>query len=136
MISQVESVLLIDDDRATNFFNERIVGKHADFKKVFAVQSGVEALTYLTSLYEQKKALPSLIFLDINMPGMNGWEFLEAFEALNKGITSKVKVILLSTSSSPDEVHKSMTKYTVADYINKPLTLGLLDQVISNHFNG
>tara|TARA_R110002124_G_C8974716_1_gene515939 strand:+ start:98968 stop:99378 length:411 start_codon:yes stop_codon:yes gene_type:complete len=127
----VERVLLIDDDKATNFFNKMMVSRHMGFEYVDAVQGGQEALTLLST----SKNKPNLIFLDINMPGMNGWEFLTAFENLDDKITNGIKIILLSTSSNPDEVMKSINDFSVDDYINKPLSASLLNEVLEKHFS-
>ncbi|WP_108803861.1 response regulator [Aquimarina sp. Aq107] len=135
MGKSVTCVLLIDDDKATNFFNERVVTKHNSFDNVNTVQSGKAALEYLSKVENKEVIKPDLIFLDINMPAMNGWEFLIEFAKLNKTITEGIKVILLSTSSNPDDVNESIKNHSVDDFINKPLSLDLLDNVIQKHFS-
>ncbi|WP_271782721.1 response regulator [Aquimarina algiphila] len=135
MNTLVECVLLIDDDRATNFFNERVVAKHSAFHKVNTAQSGMAALEYLNNVAQNTATKPNLIFLDINMPAMNGWEFLIEFSKLDEQIREGIKVILLSTSSNPDDVRASAKNHSVDDFINKPLSLDLLDNVLENHFN-
>lgn len=128
-------VLLIDDDKATNFFNERMVMKHNSFDYVHVVQSGRDALDYLDKVENQKAIKPNLIFLDINMPAMNGWEFLAAFSKLDKLTITGIKVVLLSTSSNPDDENESVKNNFVDDFVNKPLSLKVLDNVIEKHFN-
>ncbi len=134
MSKLVNCVLLIDDDKATNFFNKRVVTKHEGFQQVNTVQSGIAALEYLNAVENNTATKPDLIFLDINMPAMNGWEFLVEFSKLNQKVTNGIKVILLSTSSNPDDVKQSAKNHAVDDFINKPLSLGLLDNVLRNHF--
>ncbi len=134
MYKQVNCVLLVDDDKATNFFNERVVSRHGSFQEVSAVQSGMAALDYLKGVAENTTTKPDLIFLDINMPAMNGWEFLIEFSKLDDKLTEGIKVILLSTSSNPDDVKESAKNHTVDDFINKPLSSGLLDDVLKDHF--
>lgn len=128
------SVLLIDDDKATNFFNSIMLTKHDFFQDVHAVQSGYDAITYLENTVKNGNTKPDLIFLDINMPGMNGWDFLTHFEKIDKHITKGIKIILLSTSSDPNEVRKSMIDYNVDDFICKPLSISLLDGVVEKHY--
>ncbi|AXT50433.1 response regulator [Aquimarina sp. BL5] len=135
MGKSVTCVLLIDDDKATNFFNERVVTRHDSFDNINTVQSGKAALEYLTNVKNQTAMKPDLIFLDINMPAMNGWEFLIEFAKLDKRTTEGIKVILLSTSSNPDDVNESIKNHSVDDFINKPLSLDLLDNVIEKHFS-
>ena len=135
MGKSVNCVLLVDDDRATNFFNQRVVNRHEGFDKVNTVQSGIAALEYLNEVKSNNAIKPDLIFLDINMPAMNGWEFLTEFSKLDIGLTRGIKIILLSTSSNPDDVRQSIKNHSVDDFINKPLSLDLLDDVLSNHFS-
>ena len=134
MKQYVDLVLLIDDDRITNFYNTRIIEKHASYRDVTAVKGGEAALAYLEECHRNALPKPNLIFLDLNMPGMNGWEFLDAFENMDPSITHGIKVILLSTSSDPEEVKRSMIFYHVNDYINKPLSEQMLDEVVDKHF--
>ncbi|WP_219009726.1 response regulator [Aquimarina litoralis] len=135
MGKSITCVLLIDDDKAINFFNERVVTRHNSFDNVNTVQSGEAALQYLANVENKQAIKPDLIFLDINMPAMNGWEFLVEFAKLKKSITDGIKVILLSTSSNPDDVNQSIKNHSVDDFINKPLSLDLLDDVIEKHFS-
>lgn len=135
MKQSVTCVLLVDDDKATSFFNKMVVSRHDSFDKVISVQSGHDALIYLKAVGEELETRPDLIFLDINMPVMNGWEFLSKFEKLDDKITSGIKVILLSTSSNPEDVQKSMQNYEVDVYFNKPLSFPLLTEILENHFS-
>lgn len=134
MKQSVNCVLLVDDDKATNFFNKMVVNRHGAFSNVVSTQSGFEALLYLKGVQQNQKVKPDLIFLDINMPAMNGWEFLVEFEKIEKPLRDTIKVILLSTSSDPADVKKSIEKHPVDDYINKPLSFPLLNEVLKNHF--
>ncbi|MHA7057514.1 response regulator [Aquimarina sp. M1] len=135
MEKSIPCVLLIDDDKATNFFNQRVVTRHNSFDYVNTVQSGKAALEYLANVKKQTAIKPDLIFLDINMPAMNGWEFLVEFSKLDERTTKGIKVILLSTSSNPDDVNQSIKNHSVDDFINKPLSLDLLDGVLEKHFS-
>lgn len=131
----IECVLLIDDDVATNFYNKRVVNKHGVFNDIITVDSGVKALHYLLEASKGKFQKPSLIFLDINMPGMNGWEFLHEYEKLDHTITNGIKLIMLTTSTNVDDYNRSLTYKSVNDFINKPLSVNLLDNVIETHYN-
>jgi len=126
--------LLIDDDKATNFFNKYLLLKHNAFENINVIQSAKDALEYLKNNYQQLDTKPELIFLDINMPAMNGWEFLIEFSKLDPNLIDGIKVILLSTSSNPDDVKESAKNHSVDDFINKPLSRGLLDDVLKDHF--
>ena len=123
-------VLLIDDDKAVNFFNRHVVIKHTAFQHIMTVQSGQEGLTYLSKVSNGEATKPDIIFLDINMPAMNGWEFLDEYEAMSTDFRKDIKVIILSSSSNPEHVNKTIQNYKVIDFINKPLSFDILDHVL------
>jgi len=95
---KLNSVLLLDDNAATNFINRKFVRMAGCTEKIVDFQSGDTALEYLKM---NKEVLPDLIFLDINMPIMNAWEFLEEFQNLIEKKEERPAVVLLSTSLSP-----------------------------------
>lgn len=130
----VGKVLIIDDDKATNVLTKRVVNRHQAFGEVMVIQNAQSALDYLLSIFESAISLPELIFLDINMPYMNGWEFLNELEKVYQKFAKEIKIILLSTSSIPEE-KKFSTKYPmVDDFIKKPLSQLALDELVDKHF--
>lgn len=135
MVESIRCVLLIDDDRATNLFNSMVFRKHGRFDHVKSVESGQEALEYLMAVENNGECKPDLIFLNINMPTIDGWEFLSKFNKLQSNITKGIKVILSSISSDPDDVKKSTEFHTVDDFVSKPLSFPLLNEVMDKHFS-
>ncbi|EAQ39416.1 two-component system response regulator [Dokdonia sp. MED134] len=126
----MKRVLLIDDDKAVNFFNKRVVVGHSGFEHIKTVQSGKDGLLFLEQVLSGDEIKPDIIFLDINMPAMNGWEFLDHYELFNEDFRSDIQVIILSSSSNPEHVKKSIVNYEVLDFINKPLSFSILDGVL------
>lgn len=131
-MKSVKSALLIDDDKFTNFYNNKVVKKHTNFNAIASVNSGADGLKYLKKAIEGNVETPDIIFLDINMPAMNGWEFLEAFNELDPEFTATIKVIMLTTSSNPKDREKANKSDIITNYINKPLSLDVLNEVL-NH---
>jgi CheY-like chemotaxis protein len=124
--------MLVDDDDDDNFFHKRAIMDNQLAGSVIVQDSAKKALEYL-----KLKTDPAsdLIFLDINMPGMNGWEFLEEYEKLGKEQQSKAMIIMLSTSSNPQDKEKAKSWDFVTDYITKPLTKEAMEAIIEKHFN-
>ena len=108
-----------------NFINKRLI-ESCDFgAEIIVCNSAQEALDYFTA----KQPLPTVIFLDINMPEMNGFEFLEAYENLSEEIHQKCKVLMLSTSESFKDLNKANKNRFVKKFLNKPLTVDVLKAI-------
>jgi CheY-like chemotaxis protein len=116
-----DRVLLIDDNDIDNFINERMITTNYFSSQVVVKNSGEAALKYLIENAENENFLPQLIFLDLNMPVMDGFAFLAEFEKLPQKIRNNSKVVVLSSSISPEDIDRASTNAFVVKYINKPL---------------
>ncbi len=135
MKEKLNCILLIDDDETTNYVNTILVNKAECAEEVRSVTSGHGALDYLKSVDENgNHPQPDLIFLDINMPIMSGWEFIEEYEKLLPEQRGKVLVWMLSTSNNPDDYDRAM-KLGSNGFMAKPLTISKLMDVIKKHFS-
>ncbi|MCU0439688.1 MAG: response regulator [Raineya sp.] len=130
MNQKLNSILLIDDDEPTNFLHQLVINKSNCVEDCIVMSSAQEALNYLSI-----ENSPNLILLDINMPAMNGWEFLEAFRELNISKKDEIIIIMLTTSFNPDEEEKSKLFKEVQDFKRKPLTNIMLKEIIEKYFN-
>lgn len=133
--------MLVDDNPNDNFFHEREIKKNDLATNVITRNTGTDALDYLKSKKDDKDLQPDLIFLDINMPGMNGWEFLHEYNQIDKELQIRVQelqnrviVIMLTNSDNPDDEERAKTWRFVSDYITKPLTKEKMDDIIKRHF--
>ncbi len=132
MAPKLNSILLVDDDPATNFVHRFVIKKTKLTEKVTVVENGKEALEYLQSNDDEPK--PNIIFLDINMPIMNGWQFLEEYERLNANTQGDIVLIMLTTSLNPDDLSKANTFTTINGYRNKPLTTKMIEEIVEEYF--
>lgn len=126
--------MLVDDNPDDNFFHERVINKHNKANVVVIKRSGFDALQHLKDKWAEPNEHPDLIFLDINMPRMNGWEFLEEYKKLDKEMKAQIVVVMLTTSDNPDDKRKAISMGVAAHFKTKPLTKEMLDEVIEKNF--
>jgi len=123
-------ILFIDDDRATNFLNKYIAKSNDKIDSISLSHSGFEAIDFLKSCLHDYSKKPNLIFLDINMPAMNGWDFLEEFYELDKKLIDGIKVVILSSSDDPTDLNKFKKNGMLLDFLKKPLNKEALNSVL------
>jgi len=135
MKKKLDCILLVDDDEPTNFLHKFVIHHAGVAETVAETRSGEEALSYLqSSTYINKSKEPNLIFLDINMPGMNGWEFLKEYKKISDPIKRKIVILMLTTSLNPDDKELANTIPEVSGFINKPLNTEILEKILKEHF--
>ncbi len=129
MDKELLHILIIDDDEINNFIAARLLGKLPIKSKIDTCLNGLDGINYVKSKLENQESFPDIIFLDINMPVMNGWEFLEEFEHLKKKINKDVNINVLSSSVYNDDISKAKTYDTVNKFISKPLTVDKIKEL-------
>ncbi len=139
MKRKLNCILLIDDDDPTNYLNQLVVEQANCAEHIQVVQSGQEALDYLTrsghfSLAGQHHPSPDLIFLDINMPGMDGWEFLEKYKELQEDRKANTVMVMLTTSLNPDDEIRAKAIPEIAGFENKPLNNLMIENILRRSF--
>lgn len=127
-------VMLVDDNDTDNFISKRIIEITKFAKRVEVKDSGKSALDYLRENQNNPSELPNIIFLDINMPIVDGFVFLYEFEKFNELVKSKCKVIILSSSDNKRDIDKIVNNNHVIKFITKPLTEVALEEIKLNHF--
>jgi CheY-like chemotaxis protein len=127
-VKSFELVYVIEDDRITSKIAELYLNQHRAFGRVQKYENGQPALDALLRAKGEPACLPDLILLDLNMPVMDGWEFLEAFSthAWHKSMC----VCVLTSSIHPEDREKAQTYDEVLGYFSKPIDNKLLDEVV------
>lgn len=125
----LDLVMLVDDNDTDNFISKRIIEITKFSKGVEVKSSGKTALDYLKENQNNIDKIPSLIFLDINMPIVDGFVFLYEFEKFNELVRNKCKVIILSSSDNKRDIDKIVNNNHVIKFITKPLTEIALDEI-------
>lgn len=129
----IDLVMLVDDNDTDNFISKRIIEITKFANRVEVKNSGKSALDYLRDNQDDIDNLPNLIFLDINMPIVDGFVFLYEFEKFNDSIKDKCKVIILSSSDNKRDIDKIVNNNHVIKFITKPLTETSLEEVKVNN---
>lgn len=131
MKKKLNCILLVDDDPDDNFYHQIIINEMNIVNHIDIVINGIEAIAYLK---KENQIPPEIIFLDLNMPKMNGWEFLEQYKHLNIAQKAKVLIVILTTSANPDHIKRAKEIQDVTGYETKPLTKELMMEILQQHF--
>ncbi len=132
MINNELHILIIDDDEINNFIAAKLIDKIPPKAKVSTRLNGQDGIDFIKSYIGNEEGMPDVIFLDINMPIMNGWEFLEEFDTIKDQFTKKVVINMLSSSVYNEDISKSQTFSTVNRFISKPLTIEKIQDLYSS----
>ena len=125
-MSKIDLTYIIDDDKIFTFVLKKFLEKNKNFNQILDFKNGEEVLLMLT-LHNFK---PDIILLDINMPVIDGWQFLEELEKLpNK---EQYKIFIMSSSIDKADIEKSKTFSTVVDFISKPINNEKLNKLINS----
>lgn len=130
MSKQIDIACIIDDDQIYVFGLQKLM-KISDFcKNLLVFKNGEEAIKYMRPMVESTE-FPDVILLDINMPVMDGWEFLEEFIKIKPQIHKEVIIYMVSSSVHDADVQKAKQYSEITDYIIKPVTLDTLNKIMS-----
>ena len=131
---KLPSVLLVDDDPTTNFLNQALLQRLDVVERVLVAQDGNQALALLQQhCSPPMPTCPVLILLDVNMPGMNGIEFLAAYHELPKEQRGATIIVMLTSSLHPRDLER-VQQFPIAGFLNKPLNTEKMQRVLETHF--
>ncbi len=128
-MSQLNCILLIDDDEITNFINVNLLQDLQIARQVEVATNGKEAISILEERCQNAQC-PELILLDINMPVLDGFEFLEQLDHMGIKKNNAIKIVALTTSNNPKDL-KKLQELGVETLVNKPLTKEKVEQLIA-----
>jgi CheY-like chemotaxis protein len=119
------TIMLIDDNEIDNLINQKMIEAAAIADKIYthtSAKSGLEFLRNMEKLDLADQILPNLIFLDIDMPLMDGFQFLDEFEKFGALVKKKCKVIMLTSSINPQDYNRAKKYSAIKLFLNKPLS--------------
>ena len=135
----INKVFCIDDDQVTIVLCDLVIKKAGFAKEVISATNGKEGLAWFSNYFSKKPASerpepPQVIFLDLNMPVMNGWDFLEDYVMKYADRLPNTKVVIISSTVNPEDFSKANRYDMVIDFINKPLTIDGVKELMKNKF--
>ncbi len=119
------TIMLIDDNEIDNLINQKMLEAAAIAENIYThtgAKSAIEFLRNMENLEVADKVLPDIILLDIDMPLMDGFQFLDEFEKLANTTKKKCKIVMLTSSINPQDFNRSKNYHNVMLYLNKPLS--------------
>ncbi|CAG5084677.1 response regulator [Parvicella tangerina] len=126
-MQSLNRIMLVDDDSDTNYFNQYILDEEGIADNIVVFQHAIKALDYLKEGNEKV----DLILLDINMPVMNGWEFLQEYEQLDDQLKATIVVVMLTSSVNYEDKKRADQLKSIDKFVNKPLTPELVTEILA-----
>lgn len=128
-MNNIGTVMLVDDNDTDNFISKRIIEITKFSQNVIIKNSGKSALDYLQENKDTLDSIPDIIFLDINMPIVDGFVFLYEYEKFSNSVKDKCRVIILSSSDNKRDIDKIINNNFVIKFVTKPLTEKTLTEI-------
>lgn len=130
-MNRPDKIILIDDNHTTNFLNEMVINRSGHNIDVISFDRAAKALEYFIQHKDQSEKY--LIFLDINMPEMDGWDFADAYAKVQ--FMSSNVIIMLTSSVDPRDKERALQYDAIQDYHSKPLSFEVINEILQKHFN-
>lgn len=128
-MNSIKTLTLVDDDEIFIFLTKKTIEQTKRVNLINVFTNGLDALNFLKQNRSEVDSLPEIILLDLNMPIMDGWQFLEAYTK-DPVVGKKIMIYICSSSISPDDVARSKAMSVVSDYIIKPIRTDQLVELI------
>lgn len=129
---KISSAWLIDDDKIYLFGLRKMIEISKRCDSITEFSNGSEAIRKLQTMVDSPELLPDIIFLDINMPVMDGWQFLMAFDVLKKQLSRQIIIYMISSSIDDRDIERARQLDAVKNYIIKPLPFDKLQSIFAN----
>ncbi len=129
-MNSVKNLTLVDDDEIFVFLTTKTIRETNLVELIKVFGNGLDALNFLIENKDNPEALPEIILLDLSMPIMNGWQFLDEYASLHPDMGKKITIYICSSSISPDDIARAKNISEVSDFIIKPITKDKLVDVL------
>lgn len=130
MSKTLNAVCIIDDDEIYQFTTKRMIEKTQLVKKILVFSDAEKALEFIDSTISNSEDTPEIILLDINMPMMDGWEFLEKYIQIQPKLAKKIIIYMISSSLDKRDIAKAKEISEITDYIVKPISTEQIKEIL------
>ncbi len=135
-LDRLNSILLVDDDEASNFLHSIFINKLDLDVTVNTSLNGQEALDFILGKGQNALELPCMVMLDLRMPIMDGWQFMKSYEEqVPKKLKEQITIVLVTISDNQEDKDRAITNEHIADFSQKPLSDETFKKLIQKHFN-
>ncbi len=136
MIKKLHTLCLVDDDIIHQFIIKKLANSIKTYSEELLIfGNGEEAIKHLKSASKTTEKLPDILLLDLNMPIMDGWEFLNEYMSIAPSLKKKIRIYILSSSDHPEDIEKAKEYEGISDYLIKPITEIQLSELIERPFD-
>ncbi|WP_029596808.1 response regulator [Flavobacterium sp. ACAM 123] len=125
-------IAIIDDDSIFQFIAKKFIKSFESVNQTLIFSDGKDAIDFLYSNVDNQDKFPDIIFLDINMPVMNGWQFLKKYVELKSKIEKKIIIYVVTSSNNPDDFIQAKSIQEVSDYLVKPISREKYTSILSS----
>ncbi|MEN7549659.1 response regulator [Rapidithrix thailandica] len=126
----MDTLAVVDDNEVVHFIIDEIVKKYQLAKRLLPFLDGESAIEFFKTACEEQEALPDLLLLDINLPGLDGWDFLEEFAKIQSNLKKELTIYMLSSSINEQDMEKAAYNPFVSGYVTKPVTAEKLKNLL------
>ena len=132
-VQKLDCIILVDDDNIANYVHESLIEGANITDQILTAENGREAIALIEEQASASSNYLTLVFLDINMPVMNGFGFLDAYRRLEDKLPQSVIIVVLTSSLNPNDLEQTR-RAGASDFLDEPLTEHKLQEVIDKHF--
>ena len=123
-------IAIVDDEETSQFLTKIMIKESNRASKIIEFFDGKEVLQFLKDQSENEKELPDIILLDLNMPIMDGWMFLDEFELIRDSLKKNIRIYILTSSISKDDIDRARNYFRVVSFFSKPLSAEMLELIL------